>query len=100
MAGGEGAASMPGITRETPSPRTSERHRKEVTTVLLAPPDGVWIEMRSNQEPHAYNRFREELQMAERIRTCGNPCCSSHRRQIGPERYYCADHWDAWEAIS
>lgn len=31
---------------------------------------------------------------------CNQPCCSLHRRSPGPERYYCMDHWNAWESVS
>ncbi len=32
----------------------------------------------------------------ERAGTCDAPCCYKHRRHVGVDTDYCADHWDAW----
>jgi hypothetical protein len=55
-----------------------------------------WIHRRAAP----YDRFRGDRQASERNQTCDNACCFRHRRRIGPDRHYCADHWSAWEAVS
>jgi hypothetical protein len=32
--------------------------------------------------------------------TCDAPCCYRHRRHVGPEKDYCARHWDAWKEVA
>jgi hypothetical protein len=59
-----------------------------------------WILIPGHRNASPYDRFRGELQMSERNTTCDNACCFRHRRRIGPDRHYCADHWSAWEAVS
>jgi len=59
-----------------------------------------WISTSGRQEPRPYDRFRGDLQLSERVERCGNACCYRHRRRIGRSRYYCSDHWRAWEAVS
>ena len=59
-----------------------------------------WISNPGHKDPDTYNRFRRDLQMIERAEMCDNACCFRHRRRIGPDRYYCVDHWEAWETVS
>jgi hypothetical protein len=59
-----------------------------------------WISIPGHNDPAPHNRFRGDRQMIERSEMCGNPCCFRHRRRIGPDRYYCEDHWRAWETVS
>ncbi len=60
----------------------------------------IWVVFPGSRDPHAFNRFRGDLQLSERIRACGKACCFRHRRRLGPGCYYCSDHWTAWEAVS
>jgi hypothetical protein len=59
-----------------------------------------WILRQGNREPFSYNRFRGDLQTCERIEKCAKACCFRHRRRIGQDHYYCAEHWSAWETVS
>lgn len=35
----------------------------------------------------------------ERPGVCGAPCCFACRRNVGPGRVYCSDHWHAWQEV-
>jgi len=59
-----------------------------------------WISIPGRLDANPHDRFRGALQMIERTAMCDNPCCFRHRRRIGPDRYYCVDHWRAWETVS
>jgi hypothetical protein len=59
-----------------------------------------WVSRPGHDDPDPHNRFRGGLERIERLEMCDNACCFRHRRRIGPDRYYCVDHWGAWETIS
>lgn len=32
--------------------------------------------------------------------TCDQACCEAHAREIGEDRHYCREHWQAWQEVS
>jgi hypothetical protein len=32
--------------------------------------------------------------------TCDQSCCEAHAREIGEDRHYCREHWQAWQEVS
>lgn len=56
-----------------------------------------WIQIPGHQDPYPYRRVRGDQAVTEVWGTCDKPVCFRHRREVGEDRDYCLEHWNAWE---
>lgn len=83
------------------------QHRPPATVVeyqrldlTLAGDHAYEIALRIGSRVKVIQVWGDSRVMVARVRACSEPVCENHLRLVDEKRVYCADHWNAWEAVA